>query len=376
VSIISEKPTYILTKIKDIPILDVCDYLGINVNKRGRDYWCKVRPERNPSVILHTDTNTFYDFGNQKHGSSIDLVCYATGKSFEEAVYALGKAFDLAPESETEKRHRFRTMSRTDYLRIGLHSDLATKNFTFPIEHLPLNKLVEIERKYKMSMNDLRSKHPKVYERLIREKAIPFVENQKNLYYFEVWNYYTLLQSFNNTYLFYDSERTLNRFSEQSKALERVERSLVKACLNTSFNPPEPAIYDPIRIITLFEQNRLTISLGNKSFDEIKNQFRDKVASLKLEHETFFDKRMTDELEKIPHAAIISKDKAEIYGGAEDILHVVNVINEISSVKRRDFTDKNIRENDAQKTSLSLQIETAQQKTNTDKKTYIAERER
>jgi len=41
-----------------------------------------------------------------------------------------------------------------------------------------------------------------------------------------------------------------------------------------------------------------------------------------------------------------------------------------------DYSHKNIRENDAQKTSLSLQIETAQQKTNTDKKTYIAERER
>ena len=77
--------SYSLSEVKDIPILDVCDYLGIPVEKKGKNHWCRIRPEKVPSVILHTDTNTFYDFGNGEHGSNIDLVCYATGQSFIDA---------------------------------------------------------------------------------------------------------------------------------------------------------------------------------------------------------------------------------------------------------------------------------------------------
>jgi len=133
---------YDLAEIKDIPILDVCGFLGIDVHKQGKNHWCRIRMEKTPSVILHPENNTFYDFGNGRHGSCIDLVSYATGKTFSEAVYTLGDAFHLTPLSPSEVKRRFRRMSSSDYARIGLYSDLATKNFQFPVEHFSLKKSI------------------------------------------------------------------------------------------------------------------------------------------------------------------------------------------------------------------------------------------
>ena len=209
----SEHPKrYNLDAIKALPILDVCAHFGIDVEKRGRNYWCRLRPERTPSTILHTDSNTFYDFGTQEKGSSIDLVCKTQDLTAAQAIRALGAAFQL-PEETSQQRHiREHIMRPIDYMRIGLYADLATKNFTFPVDSLPLSKLVKIQRKYCMSMNQLRKEHPKIYNRLLREKAIPYVEDLKNQYYRKVWSHYTLLEMTGNTYLFYDSERTYARF--------------------------------------------------------------------------------------------------------------------------------------------------------------------
>ena len=128
----SQKRFYDIDAIRCIPILDVCDKLGLDVVKKGKHYWCKVRQERTPSVILHPDRNTFYDFGNQEKGGVIALVQYASGRKYREAVQFLADAFGLQP---TQTEHDILTKPLTDweYRCIGLSGDLATKNMSFPI---------------------------------------------------------------------------------------------------------------------------------------------------------------------------------------------------------------------------------------------------
>ncbi len=300
--------SYSLTEVKDISILDVCDRLGIQATRRGKNYWCKLRDERHPSVILHLDNNTFYDFGTQEHGSNIDLVCCVTGKSFGEAVRYLGESFGLIPESPEEAHKRFLTMSRTDYARIGLHADLATKNFTFPIETCDWDKLLKIEMRYQMPMNTLRKRHPKTYERILREKAIPSVDRLRNLYYLSIWNYYSLLQSTGRTFLFYDSERTQARFAGQTKQLEQAERSLFKAGQGTNLSIPEPAHYDPMRVISRFLTDRLSISIGSCSPDEFSAFAKEECSELTLPHDTYF----AVDLDDFPHTAILTKDHVQL----------------------------------------------------------------
>ena len=323
--------SYSLSEVKDISILDVCDQLGITVTRRGKSYWCKLRDERNASVILHPDTNTFYDFGTQDHGSNIDLVCFVTGKSFAEAVRYLGESFGLTPETQEEAHKRFLTMSRSDYARIGLHADLATKNFTFPIETCSLKKLVEIEMRYQMPMNTLRQEHPKTYERILREKAIPFVNRLRNWYYLSIWTHYSLLQCTGRTALFYDSERTQARFANLTKQLEQAERSLYKAGQGTSLSIPAPSHYDPMRVISRFLTDRLSISIGTCEPETFKVGGQDTCSELTVSHNAYFG----TELEDIPHSAILTKDHVLLGCHRKDLAQIEDRIQLSSHTRPR-----------------------------------------
>lgn len=307
--------SYSLDEVKDLSILDVCDQLGVFVERRGKNYWCKLRDENVPSTILHPENNTFYDFGTQQHGSNIDLACTVTGMSFHDAVRHLGEAFSLQPESQAERRLRFRTMSKADYTRIGLHWDLATKNFTFPTDRCDTGKLIDIELRYQMPMNALRKKHPKTYERIIREKAIPFVEKLRNLYYLEIWNHYSLLQSTGRTVFFYDSDRTRARFADLTHQLEQAERSLYKAGQGTGLVIPAPAQYDPMRVMGRFLTDRLSISIGTCTPEELMALSKDDLSMLQLSEDVYYDARLED----IPHAAVLTKDNITLSCRRQDL---------------------------------------------------------
>ena len=311
--------SYNLAEIKEIPILDVCDYLGLAVEKRGKNYWCRVRQEKHPSVILHTENNTFYDFGNTEHGSNIDLVCYATGKSFSEAVIDLGRYFQLQPESREDIKKRFSVMSFREYSRIGLHGDLATKNFKFPIEHLSPGKLLSIEQRYRMSMNELRKNHPKTYERILREKAIPYVEQLRNSYYFDVWRYHDFLQSFNQSHLFYDSDKTQKRFNLQIEDLKKAEKALYKACAGTSIQAELTSVPNPFRVISWLQREKIKISIGSHSQEQLKNVIPHEIKACSLSHEAFFDNKTQNCISQFPHAALLSMNGVEVYASSEDI---------------------------------------------------------
>lgn len=318
-----EKPRlFNLSEIKDIPILEVCTFLGITTQKKGRNHWCKLRDERSASTILHTENNTFYDFGTQQGGSNIDLYCTMTGASISEAITELGNAFHLQPESYEERKKQFRTMSRSDYARIGLYYDLATKNFTFDIEHLSLDQLVAIERKYRMNMNELRKEHPGVYSRVIREKAVPYVTQLRNQYYLKAWNRYTLLRSAGCSYQFFRSDETLPRFEQQKRRLEQAEWSLHKACIDTDISLPWMATPDPIRVVSRILQGNLTISVGERSYEEmsrLSHKNKDKPVSLLLDQDAFFDFSYKDAFGEIPYAAEMNATTVRLWILSRDI---------------------------------------------------------
>lgn len=64
---------YDLNRLKQIPITDVAQRLGVALERRHNGTWCKVRKESVPSTIIHTEKNTFYDFGTNTGGDVISL---------------------------------------------------------------------------------------------------------------------------------------------------------------------------------------------------------------------------------------------------------------------------------------------------------------
>lgn len=67
---------YDLNRLKQIPITDVAQRLGVALERRHNGTWCKVRKESVPSTIIHTEKNTFYDFGTNTGGDVISFVGY------------------------------------------------------------------------------------------------------------------------------------------------------------------------------------------------------------------------------------------------------------------------------------------------------------
>lgn len=250
-----------LSAIRSIPICDVCCALGLDVEKHGRNLWCKVRQEQHASVILHSDTNTFYDFGNGRKGSVIDLVQYSRNCSTGEAIRFLGKSFGIEPSLKQDDLISA-PMSDWEYQVIGLHGDRAGKNISFPVETATTDELLDLSYAYQMPMNQLRRESPNSYEDLLRDKAIPYVLSLRNQYYLSVWNYYDFLCTFQKGYLFYDTDKTRAKFQKGKESLERADRILSKAVLHTAVEPPDPQNYDPFRILSRIQQGRLNVSLG------------------------------------------------------------------------------------------------------------------
>lgn len=252
---------YDLSAIRDLPILDVCSALGLDTEKHGKNFWCKVRSEEKASVILHTDSNTFYDFGNGRKGSVIDLVQYASSCSIGAAIGFLAKSFRIEP-SMSRQDFVEKPLSNWEYQVIGLHGDLASKNIRFPIETASVNELADLSYAYRMPMNQLRKEDPVSYEAILRQTSVPYVNGLRNAYFQYVWNYYDFLTTYQNGYLFYTSDKLQEKFKNVKGSLERAERILTKAVYNTSISPPAPQNYDPLHVLSLIQQGRLAISIG------------------------------------------------------------------------------------------------------------------
>jgi len=267
------KPYYDKNLVKAIPIVDVCHALGIETVSKGDKTWCKLRNERTPSTLLHTEPskNSYYDFGTGEHGNVIDLVETVNKMDFGSAITFLGELFDIEPENN-QKRTKSFDLSNTEYKLIGIHGDLATKNFIFNIERTSVEQMAEISRKYSMSMSDLRKKHPKTYERVLRQKAIPYVKHLRNSYYFDVYCEYRSAQQYNSIDLFYRTAESRKHFDSVIKQLQSAERALCKAAKGTSLHVHGAGEYDPITDVVKIINGEITPELGSMDYIGIQKE--------------------------------------------------------------------------------------------------------
>lgn len=334
-----EQRFYDLTAIKEIPILSVADALGIHIVKRGRNHWCKIRNEKDPSVILHTDRNFFYDFGNQAHGDVIHFVQYAMNVSFSEAIRYLGETFGLVPKV-TRQELLQRPLTNWEYSRIGLYGDMATKNFVFPIETATTAELSEMASSFRMPLNALQKQEPEIYRELIQKTAIPFVENLRSKYFLDVWNYFHLAYALgDNSIRLYRSEKVRERFHEDTKALNTAERVLYRACRNAGLESPEPLRHDPVEVIRQLLHGSLTISLGPADSEDLVKLAREtgcEVCNDSLPFFAYFD----DRLQAFTHSADYQGGKVTIKYLSTDRDNLRSILDELRQIPDRPLEQK------------------------------------
>ena len=301
---------YDLNEVKSVPILKICDQLGINYMKRGKNYWCKVRPEKNASCILHPDSNTFYDFGNQEKGNVIGFVHYASGRNIRDSISFIAENFSLEPINGN-KSFDFRPLSNWEYEQIGLYGDMASKNIAFPVFSEDVDKLCEISYMYRFSMNDLKKEFLEGYEYILKERAMPYIASLENQYFREVFCYYELLKMFGKQVDFYDSAVTDKKFKEKENSVYRAKNILYKAAFNTSLDVPHPKHISPQRVISHLLQGKISIILSGLT-DELLSKTVENNKIILNELNLDFDQYSFLNLDDIPHCASYSQGKVRL----------------------------------------------------------------
>lgn len=301
---------YDFDKVKQIPIASACtDMLGLSCEKRGGNLWCKARNESEPSTILHTDTNTFYDFGTNEHGDVIHFVSYVLGISQMDAVKRLADAFHIAPE-DPRKGLDTNEVADWEYKKIGIAADRATKNFMFSMDSMTMERIAEISDKYAMPVSELRKKHKKIYEKILRQKALPYVKNLRNEYFLDVWAKYREICAFGNSTMF-SSPSVTDNFREQIKELENAEKILARAVHGTDIHLDHSKGYDPIKDIDAMMKGEIKPALGNVSRAVMQAEAEKRKTNLRYKV-VDYNKYIASDIDKYFHSAFFDSGRVVV----------------------------------------------------------------
>lgn len=171
---------YDIDKIKEIPIKDVCDMLGITLGKKsGANIFGSIRNERTGSFSINPEKNIWRDWGTNEGGSIIDLVMKVQNVNEGKAIKILADHFNFEKQSSYNTSYNY-LPTKNQFKEIGIISDRTISNFDLDLEKQPLEKLEELEEKYSLSINELSKKNPEFYHKILDKKALPIISIERN----------------------------------------------------------------------------------------------------------------------------------------------------------------------------------------------------
>ncbi|EDT72295.1 CHC2 zinc finger domain protein [Clostridium perfringens D str. JGS1721] len=178
------QPFYNLDKIKEIPLEDVCNRLGVHTSPKGKKLWCDIRGEKTPSCCINTDKNYWYDFGSSTGGDVIKFVSEVEKINAKEAIYRLADMFGIEPENniENQNKHNF-YISNSDYRKIGIEPTRATLNLDINLDKQSIEEVTRLEKAFSKSMNELANSNEDLFLDVLNKKSIPIIYNNIKNYY-------------------------------------------------------------------------------------------------------------------------------------------------------------------------------------------------
>lgn len=331
---------YDLEQIKSIPILDVCNAFGIVVERKGGNLWCKVRPERTASAILHPENNTFHDFGTNMTSDVIGLVSLFHGVDRGAAIQQLAGAFSISTSNprgglaDTE-------LTSWEYKMIGLDGGMATKNFDFDLSRQDPSRVMELSLLYGMPMNVLKRQHTRIFEKLIRQRALPHVRDLRRDYYMEVFTHYNLARNIGSVDVFHKSVEN-GEFNERIKELKQAENLLIRACSGTWIKARPVGEYDPATDIEKILSGEIKIStLGNATFDEVKKRAEEQSTSVSyytVDYDGFMN--LNGKLKPFTHNAFLKDGNVVVQYLRKDWKDLKDIFSGIRIQRKENLNDK------------------------------------
>lgn len=327
---------YDLPKIREIPIEEVCQVLGIQVANRGGRFWCKLREERTASTILHPDKNTYHDFGTGQHGDAIDLVSTVQGIGKGEAIRFLADTFHIPPEAGKQRKTG---LNSWEYRQIGLAGDLATKNMDLDLTRQDVEAVSQLSQRYGIPMNDLRRQYPRVYEQLLRSKAIPYVRRQRYDYYLEVYTQGRLTKAVGSEQLF-QSQQIQDALCTRISQLQRAEGLLRRACENTAIQAYPVGHYEPTADLKRIQYGEIKIPLGERTYWEMNKIAGENHTAVKYRTVDVVE-YLSGKLDGFTHSAFLKCDTV-VVGYLESDYRQIRPVLDIMRVNERQPPDSTL----------------------------------
>lgn len=231
-----------------VPIEDVLAFHGI-YPERGK---YRLRDDDDtPSASIHPQKkygNIVHDFGYGNSFSPLSLTMFLQGVDVKEAARILGEAFHVPPKWTDKDEYDPGKISDYDWKAIGIHPDMASKNIDFDIERYGVAATARLSERFRMSMSELRDMvryrkdTPEVdamdvrrYEGILRNRALPYVYEQRDLYYRRMHDDLSTARAVNpDVELDVVYSRNSADYSEMAKRLTKVENVLKRVLDGTS----------------------------------------------------------------------------------------------------------------------------------------------
>ena len=214
----------------------------------------------------------------------------------------IGKAFDITPMTPREGLSK-RELSSWEYAKIGLVGRMASMNFDFDLSRQSFDRVSELSLRYAMPMNALKVNHPRIYERLLKQRAIPYVRDLRNEYYSDVFSQYQLAKAVGNVDVFYSSVEK-GAFSDKIRELQASERILERACAGTKLKAHPPGQYEPASDIGKLLSGEIKLELGSVSYGEMKKLSQERASPVKY-RTVCFDGFLRTGVGDHPHTAFV-----------------------------------------------------------------------
>lgn len=285
---------YKIDDIKSIPIQDVCNMLGIHLEKRsGINIFGRIRNERTGSFSINPEKNIWRDWGTNEGGSVIDLVMKVEQIDEGKAISLLGESFGIEKYYSNEYgREVYKGLPTfNQFKNIGIYSKRAIQNLDINLEKQSLEEIEKLEEKYEISMQELAKEDSETYHTIIDNKALP------NLY-----------ENRNNLIESYHKYINCNNYIEMKIYEDMVEE--FKCSLNNGVDIYNKARLDGVNL------NELKIDMNNLNALEISNNIIKKLSNdinyLNGKIKELSNKTQYDNLSKIEDLKYVIKVKKEV----------------------------------------------------------------
>lgn len=350
---------YDLDKIKEIPITEILnDLYGIETQKKGTHRaFCDIRGEKTPSCCLYLDTNTYCDFGDGNRGGNvINLVEQLSNCDFNTAIEMLAEHYGIVPEQAQNNL----LPTNSQYAQIGIQADMATKNFQFDIEKYGIEHTKKFAEKYRMSVQELSKKEPRIYHNMLKNVAIPFINTGRQNYYSNLYTSYLLCSDLGGELTGAIVEELQNDIND----LNKMESIMQRAITDNTMLKYTAHEYDIEKDLNDIMNGNLEFEIGNTSYMELKAnsvKVQENLIYKKIPYNKFVNLRANLDF---PVAAYVNgaKQEVNVITASSNRLRLEQLINPKSSsfqIETAQTQDEQIKKTPAEKP------QPAQQKFNT-----------